>query len=333
VTKKKRAKDVFTTEQLSKLNDFNVKLDQFSHLCDKACNIFKIKYDIAMKDVADDAEKTLEMCNDVKDMITSEEFSECYYQEALFITRRNVSNYVLDHVASSLGILNNTDMPFQQLVVAFKKEAKKMNKVLNKASKMKCYSDAEKAEIKKLNVKLAELASYIRMNNLNDSYTNRVKRAIKEYVAQCKIVSNIMEQHADKKKLKTNNKQNSVVQEMGSGCSASKVDNKIQECGDSTSGTIPPIPTEVSETDAPELNDNSTSVTADTTTGTDVASGTSASDALTSADNVGMSGTSNATASESSEPVGSTSADTNTSAPVNEEAELQRQFEEFMSSY
>jgi hypothetical protein len=141
-----------------------------------------------------------------------------------------------------------------------------------------------------------------------------------------------MEQHADKKKLK-NNKQNSVVQEMGSGCSASKVDNKIQECGDSTSGTIPPIPTEVSETDAPELNDNSTSVTADTTTGTDVASGTSASDALASADNVGMSGTSNATASESSEPVGSTSVDTNTSAPVNEEAELQRQFEEFMSSY
>ena len=334
VTKKKRAKDVFTTEQLSKLNDFNVKLDQFSHLCDKACNTLKIKYDISMKDIADDAEKTLEMCNDVKDMITSEEFSECYYQEALFITRRNVSNYVLDHVASSLGILNNTEMPFQQLVVAFKKEAKKMNKVLNKASKMKCYSDAEKTEIKKLNVKLAELASYIRMNNLNDSYTNRVKRAIKEYVAQCKIVSNIMEQHADKKKLKKKkNKQNSVVQEMGSGCSASKVDNKIQECGDSTSGTIPPIPTEVSETDAPELNDNSTSVTADTTTGTDVASGTAASDALTSADNVGMSGTSNATASESSEPVGSTSADTNTSAPVNEEAELQRQFEEFMSSY
>ena len=237
VTKKKRAKDAFTVEQLSKLNDFNIKLDQFSHLCDKACKSFRVKYDISMKDVAEDAAKTLEMCNDVKDMVTSEEFSECYYQEALFVTRKNVSNYVLDHVASSLGILNNTEMPFQQLVVAFKKEAKRTNKILNKASKMKCYSDEEKNEIKKLNVRLMELASYIRMNNLNDAYTNRVKRAIKGYVAQSRIVTNIMEKHADPKKLKKQKLKRQKIQESvvetdvvqeAMGCSASLTNIKNQ---------------------------------------------------------------------------------------------------------
>ena len=427
VTKKKRVKEAFTTEQLSKLNDFNVRLDQFSHLCDKATKSFKIKYDISMKDIADDAEKTLDMCNDVKDMITSEEFSECYYQEALFVTRKNVSNYVIDHVTSSLGILNNTEMPFQKLVVAFKKEAKRTNKILNKASRMKCYSEEEKNEIKKLNVKLMELASYIRMNNLNDAYTNRVKRAIKEYVAQCKIVSNIMEKHADPKKLKRQNIQEStiettdVVQE-GMGCSASltniknqimnsvpdefevggggytptvkltskivptvavtikengrnidlvpevnnvpdfmnvrkgiaingaaqtiiqfardlvnkfKTTNKVQECGDATcgSGTITPIPTGVKEEDAPTLDTNTTSITADTTTGTDVSSsGTANYDSISSATSTAPSGTSNDTAMSSPEPMTSTGADAPPTS-VNEEAELERQFNEFMNSY
>ena len=195
VAKKRRAKDVFKPSELSAMNDCDIKLKQFSKICDTACKSFFIKNDVGMKDVAEDAELTLKKCEEIMDIVKSEEFAEYYIQEALFVTKRNVNNLMMSHVKSSLGILNTTEMTFPELIKAFKAESKRMNKILNKASRMKIYTPQEQIEIKKLNIKLMELSSYIRMNNLNDAYTNRVKTAIKEYVNQCKIVSDIIDKH------------------------------------------------------------------------------------------------------------------------------------------
>lgn len=230
VAKKKKSKDVFSVEQLSRMNDCDIKLKQFSSLCDKATKRYFVKDDVSMKDVSEEAELTLKQCESIREIVDSEDFVEFYVQEALFVTRKNVNNVLNKHMQTSLGILNTTDMTFPELIVAFKKESKRMNKALNKAARMKCYSPQEQNEIRKLNVKLMELSSYIRMNNLNDAYTNRVRNAIKEYVAQCKIVSDIIDKHTAGKTAKHIIKESdeNVVQEMGGGCSASLTNIKNQ---------------------------------------------------------------------------------------------------------
>ena len=196
ISNKKRARDVFTESQLSDINDCIVRLDNFSRLCDKASKTIYIKEDVSMSELSDWAKMAIESCQHIKKIVESEEFAEFYIQEGALITKKNINQKMLSHIKISLGILNNTENNFQELVKAFKKESRALNRILNKAARMDgMYSEDERKEIKKMNVLLMDLSSDIRMNNINDSYTNRIKSDIKAYVAQCKKVSDIIEQH------------------------------------------------------------------------------------------------------------------------------------------
>ena len=196
ISNKKRARDIFTESQLSDINDCIVRLDGFSRLCDKASKTIYIKEDVSMSELSDWAKMAIESCKHIKKIVESEEFAEFYIQEAALTTKKNINQKMLSHIKITLGILNNTENSFQELVTAFKKESKALNKILNKAARMDgMYSEAERKEIKKMNILLMDLSSDIRMNNLNDSYTNRIKSDIKAYANQCKKVSDIIEQH------------------------------------------------------------------------------------------------------------------------------------------
>ena len=200
VSGKKRARSAFTESDLSTLKQCNETLEDFHKICDKASSKFAIKNDKDMSEVGAKAKIAIEACETIRGIITSDEYTEFYIQEAAFITKKNVTNEMGAHIASSLGILNDTKSSFPQLVKMFTSESKALNKILTKAGKMNSvYTKEELVEINKLNSILTELSSSIRLNNLNTQYTNKIKGLIKDYAKQCKVVGEIVNKKTGKK--------------------------------------------------------------------------------------------------------------------------------------
>jgi hypothetical protein len=234
----KRAKSAFTESDLSTIKECKQNLDTLSKMMNKASSKLNIRNDVDISEVAEQTRIALESCAKVRNIITSNEYAECYIQEAMFITKENVNKEMEVHIKSSLGILNDTTNDFPKLVADFKDESKRLNRVLSKAARMKnVYSDKEIEEIKKLNRILTDLASNIRMNKLNDAYTERVKMLIKDYAKQCKVVSNIMD-------LKTGKRAN--IQECGEGCCTSSAAPVVAK----EEADTPPAPTETTGGDS-----------------------------------------------------------------------------------
>jgi hypothetical protein len=234
----KRAKSAFTESDLSTIKECKQNLDTLSKMMNKASSKLNIRNDVDISEVAEQTRIALESCAKVRNIVTSDEYAECYVQEAVFITKNNVNKEMEVHIKSSLGILNDTTNDFQKLVSDFKDESKRLNRVLSKAARMRnVYSDKEIEEIKKLNRILTDLASNIRMNKLNDAYTERVKMLIKDYAKQCKVVSNIMD-------LKTGKRAN--IQECGEGCCTSSAAPVVAK----EEADTPPAPTETTGGDS-----------------------------------------------------------------------------------
>lgn len=185
---KKRARDAFNDNQRQKIEKFRVDLKQYEILCNTYASKAK-SYDVSTDDLVQLTKKILEHCEQIQSTISAKSFLENYIFEAAVITKRNIKAQMAAHIKSALGILNNTDMNFKELVAAFTKEGKNLNKVLTKASKMKkIFTTKQLQEIDKLNSILIELQSNMRMNGLNTAYTNKVKALIKDFANQCKVV-------------------------------------------------------------------------------------------------------------------------------------------------
>ena len=261
IAHKRRARDIFTEENLGDINECRSVLKKFSKLCDKASKEIYIKDDVSMKEVSELAKMAMDSCLKIKKIVTTEQFAEFYYVEAMLVTKKNINNVLMAHLKETLGILNNTESNFPELVKSFKKSSKSLNKCLRKASRMhSMYSEDEIIEFTKLNKLLTDLSSGIRMNNLNDSYTVYIKKLIKDYSAQCKVVGEILKKHGAKDTPDTKESKKSK---------ANKEPDTIKETDD--------------------LNINSTSTTtANTTIGSDaisssVPSGTSAASMIDTA--------------------------------------------------
>lgn len=185
---KKRARDAFNDNQRQKIEKFRVDLKQYEIMCNTYASKSK-SYDVSTDDLIQLTEKILGYCEQIQSTISAKSFLENYIFEAAVITKRNIKAQIAVHIKSALGILNNTDMNFKELVAAFTKEGKNLNKVLTKASKMKkIFTTKQLQEIDKLNSILIELQSNMRMNGLNTAYTNKVKALIKDFANQCKVV-------------------------------------------------------------------------------------------------------------------------------------------------
>lgn len=121
-------------------------------------------------------------------------------QEAFFLTTKNINTEIEVHLKTALGILNDNEMSVEQLIAAFKKEGKKLNKILSKASKMsKVYSSEEMSEIKTLNKCLVDVITTLKLSK-QDTYLSTIKRLIQAFTSQSVVVSKIIDSKKPTKK-------------------------------------------------------------------------------------------------------------------------------------
>ena len=192
--KKKRARGAFTDEDRKKLEEFNDSLKKYVNDADNLASITGKRHDVDISDVLEATKKLLAKCEDAKSLIGSKKFAESYVFEAAVITKKNVRSQIQEHIKSALGILNNTEFNFRELVEAFRKEGKALNKTLTKATKMKkIFTNAQINDIDKLNSILVDLQSNMRLNALNEDYTKKVKGLISDFAQQCKKVNDSLE--------------------------------------------------------------------------------------------------------------------------------------------
>jgi hypothetical protein len=119
--------------------------------------------------------------------------NENVIQEAVILTKKNINKEIDVQLRTALGILNDNEMQLDELLSSFKKEGKKLNKILSKASKMKkVYTDDECENIIKLNKCLTDLIVTLRSSQ-DSSYVATVKRLIQAFISQSAVVAKIVE--------------------------------------------------------------------------------------------------------------------------------------------
>ena len=128
---------------------------------------------------------------DLKNLIASGDNEAI--QEAFIITSKNVNKELDIKIRKCLGILNDNKESAEKLLIKFKGEGHKLNRLLSKAAKMspKVYSSDEVAAIKKLNTALGELLLSLRKKPEN--YASAIKGKITEFNKEAKAVAAIIE--------------------------------------------------------------------------------------------------------------------------------------------
>lgn len=114
-------------------------------------------------------------------------------QEAFFLTAGNINKELDEKLRKCLGILNDNKMKLDELLETFRKEGKKLNRVLSKAAKMqKVYNDDERTAIQKLNSVLVDLSKSIKANR-DSNYEATIKRLISAFASQSALVAEFVE--------------------------------------------------------------------------------------------------------------------------------------------
>lgn len=120
-------------------------------------------------------------------------------QESFIYTKSNINNSMDVLLRTALGILNDDKLELSVLIKKFKKNGKKLNKCLTKASKMdSVYDVQERKQISLLNRCLVDLMSMVRENS-SASNTQTAKRLVKAFVSQAEAVGKIIDNHKDTK--------------------------------------------------------------------------------------------------------------------------------------
>ncbi|MBO4736650.1 MAG: hypothetical protein J5614_09695 [Paludibacteraceae bacterium] len=115
-------------------------------------------------------------------------------QEAFFLTRGNIGKELDIHLRRTLGILNDSEMEIGVLCSKFRKQGKRLNHVVHKASKMKdVFNEGEIKQLLKLNALLSDLMAMMRAD-LDPQGVQAVKRLIKAFVQQATGVAKLVEQ-------------------------------------------------------------------------------------------------------------------------------------------
>ena len=124
---------------------------------------------------------------------STEETEEELAQEAFFLTRGNIGKELDIHLRKTMGVLNNNDMDITELCSQFRKEGKKLNRVVHKASGMKkVFDESERNQLRRLNHVLADLIALMR-SDVDDNSVSVVKRLIQAFVSEATAVAKIVE--------------------------------------------------------------------------------------------------------------------------------------------
>ena len=120
-------------------------------------------------------------------------------QEAFFLTRGNIGKELDIHLRRTLGILNDSEMEIGVLCSKFRKQGKRLNHVVHKASKMKdVFNEGEIKQLLKLNALLSDLMAMMR-TDLDPQGVQAVKRLIKAFVQQATGVAKLVEKKQPEK--------------------------------------------------------------------------------------------------------------------------------------
>lgn len=115
-------------------------------------------------------------------------------QEAFFLTRGNIGKELDIHLRKTLGVLNDSEMEIGTLCAKFRKQGKRLNYVVHKASKMTdVFNEGERKQLLKLNALLSDLMAMMRAD-LDPQGVQAVKRLIKAFVQQATGVAKLVEQ-------------------------------------------------------------------------------------------------------------------------------------------
>lgn len=115
-------------------------------------------------------------------------------QEAFFLTRGNIGKELDIHLRKTLGVLNDSEMEIGMLCAKFRKQGKRLNHVVHKASKMTdVFNEGERKQLLKLNALLSDLMAMMRAD-LDPQGVQAVKRLIKAFVQQATGVAKLVEQ-------------------------------------------------------------------------------------------------------------------------------------------
>lgn len=114
-------------------------------------------------------------------------------QEMMILTKKNINRTIDVSLRNALGILNDSEKDVNTIITEFKKEGKKLNKILSKAAKMKkVYSENECNDIASLNKCLVDLMAVMKTSDMKSDAAT-VKRMIKAFAAQAAVVAKIVE--------------------------------------------------------------------------------------------------------------------------------------------
>ena len=115
--------------------------------------------------------------------------------EAFVLTSKNINAELDVCLRNALGDLNDNKKEFSEIISSFKKDGKKLNRALTKASKMdKVYSESEMKQFMKLNKCVADLVVTLRPD-IGKKEITVAKRLIKAFTSQAVSVGKIIENH------------------------------------------------------------------------------------------------------------------------------------------
>jgi len=115
------------------------------------------------------------------------------FQEAFFLTPRNINRAVYDELKRVLGILNESVESGVQILGRFKRQSSGLNRALVKASKMSnVYNPEERKMCSKLNKCLGDLNVMIGSRN-DSSYASTIRRLIEAFISQADAVVKMLE--------------------------------------------------------------------------------------------------------------------------------------------
>lgn len=119
--------------------------------------------------------------------------TESYQMEAFFITKKNVKQELDVAIRGCLGALNDSYGSLNDIIGAFKKHGKKLNRVLGKAIRMTdVFSVEQTNHLNKLNSALVKLQTGLKPTSSTEE-TNAVKALIKDFTSEAVVVGKFLE--------------------------------------------------------------------------------------------------------------------------------------------
>lgn len=159
--------------------------------------------DMSMNDLLQHAEEKLKnmSISDLQAFINNDDSatgvgeSAVFQQEAFVLTKKNINAELDATIRNCLGVLNDSKLGMDDIIKGFKKDGKKLNRALSKASKMTdVYSDDERNKMIKCNKCLADLIIILKPDASKSEFQT-IKRMIKSFVSQVKGISVIVDKH------------------------------------------------------------------------------------------------------------------------------------------